>query len=130
MQSIIAPIQPFCDRSQTSLKEGSLKFYPLPLMALNFAEEVCKDHIAHHCTLLAEFPVAFKSLEVEWTVCHNHTVGVPLSHIDALQMLHEGVELALTNHFYIYFWFQSFHTASISLPISQHAGLLCCKIFL
>lgn len=64
-QSIVAPILHSGQKSRSSLKACSLKFYPVGMSAVDFAEDVCKHHISNPCTSLEHLSVQTKSLEAE-----------------------------------------------------------------
>lgn len=56
-QFVIAPIQVFSKKPQTSSEAGPIKFYLLYMFAFNFAEDARGDQITHHRTLLAFSPL-------------------------------------------------------------------------
>lgn len=57
--SFIAAIQVFSDKSKTSLKAGSLTFYPVHITALNALEGKRKEHISKNRRLVAYLPDYF-----------------------------------------------------------------------
>lgn len=96
VQSAIGCLQIFSDKSQTSLKAGSLVFYPLHVTLLNFTEEWRRAHITSGRTITSYLPVTF-SAEGD-----SHTVQLRVGckwksfpRIQVLRALHESVERSL-----------------------------------
>ena len=99
-QSIMALLQLYSDKSQTSLSQNNFSFYPVHINFLNFKERVRREHISSGRSIFAYLPVQYnisndeeiiKNIEVNERKKGNKYVR----RVQVLKALHECMNFSL-----------------------------------
>lgn len=88
-------VQLYTDKTQTSLKNTAMTFYPLHVTFLNFSEQMRREIIVSGSSIVAFLPSTSVSIAVTETTGVNIAQTKLLSRQDRLKLLHSAISFAV-----------------------------------